>query len=172
MIRIYDNRIISFFKKAHRITRSWRGQCTSVVGNVIFKAYRDKLTTSFKQHSPMSLSLRMKKKLWCFFIFVIVILIFMISNENTIIQRLPFFDMMVTNDIKCYDEVTKEGLRDFNPKSGNWYCFCLSKVRKIGACNLYKIYIIYIKISLVLDYIRMIIFNLIYFHSYKFLQYR
>ncbi|KAH0955741.1 hypothetical protein HN011_002980 [Eciton burchellii] len=66
----------------------------------------------------MSLSLRMKKKLlWCFFIFVIVVLIFMISNENTIIQRLPFFDMTVANDIKCYDEVTKKGLRDLNPKS-------------------------------------------------------
>jgi len=43
----------------------------------------------------------------------------MISNESAIIQRLSFFDMMMANDIKCYDDVTiTEGLRDFNPKSG------------------------------------------------------
>lgn len=68
----------------------------------------------------MRISLRMKKRLlWCAFAFVIVVLILMISTENNIIQRIPFFDVTVANGIKCYDEITiTEGLRDFDPQSG------------------------------------------------------
>lgn len=61
-----------------------------------------------------------KRLLWCGFTFAVVLLILMISTENNIIQRIPFFDMSTINNIKCYDEVSSaEGIRDFDPESND-----------------------------------------------------
>lgn len=60
-----------------------------------------------------------KRILWCAFAFAVVLLIFMISTEHNIIQRIPFLDITTINDIRCYDEIsTTEGIRDLDPESG------------------------------------------------------
>lgn len=84
-----------------------------------------------------------KRLLWCGFTFAVVLLILMISTENNIIQRIPFFDMSTINNIKCYDEVSSaEGIRDFDAESSNMtinYCYLLllsfflvSRIRESG----------------------------------------